>query len=492
MKEDVVGVCIGEASPMEASFISKHMPSAGEYVILKYEGQEVLGMIEALTRGSTSISSDIIDPEAVERILLIEGEDSHYIRGRVRILGRSRDLEMPRIPPPPGTRINKADKETLSRIFTTGPVRIGRLLNHPEVEVGLDANKMIARHLAILAITGAGKSNTVSVIVEELVRLQGMPIIFDMHSEYAEAGFTKTNRITPSLNPIYLSFEEFKLLVDIGRDAYIQERYLRKAYKTAKDKLKQKGNFLKKIITNLEETSEGEGLTSSEKNAIAGVINKVEDFEHRYEGLVDTHAPYLLNQLQQGTANVVDLGQVDEDYADVIVSHILRKALYKRKKDEIPPAFCILEEAHILAPAKRPTYSKYWIDRIAREGRKFGLGLCLVSQRPKSLDQNSLSQANNTIIMRMVEPSDQRHVQQASERLSDDLLEQLNSLNTGEAIILGMMTRIPALIKIHKFKGKTKGTDPDIIGQWQKEAKKRETEHKEKTKEITDLYSTII
>jgi len=488
-----IGICIGESTPDQVSFISRSMPRSGEYVTLEFEGKMILGMVEGIVRGSPSISEDIIDPDVVERILRFEGADAQYVKGRVKLLGDVTSLEIPRVPPPPGTEVRRADAKTLERIFQKGTLPIGRLLTNPGVKVAIDANMMVSRHLAILAITGAGKSNTVSVIVEGLLKHNGMPIIFDMHSEYAEAGFTRVNKIAPRLNPIYLSFEEFKRLVDVGRDAYIQERHLRKAFKRAKEGLKSGGNFIERILEELEGAADPpDPIPASEKNAISGVINKVEDFNDKYEGLVDIHAPNLLGKLTLGSANVLDLGQVDEEYADVIVSHILRKTLYKRKKEDIPPAFCIIEEAHILAPAKRPTHSKYWIDRIAREGRKFGVGLCLVSQRPKSLDQNSLSQANNTIIMRLVEPSDQRHVQQASERLSDDLLSQLSSLNVGEAVVLGMATQIPTLVKIDRFKGKLKGGDPDIIGMWKDTAEQDQKTKEQKKEEVKALYSNII
>jgi hypothetical protein len=332
------------------------------------------------------------------------------------------------------------------------------------------------------------------VIVDGILKLNGMPIIFDMHSEYGNASFTGgVKKILPKLNPIYLSSEEFKILVDVGKDAYVQERYLRKAYNEARSRTKSGINFIQEIISILEEIrSSEERFTQSEKNAIIGVINKVEDFEAKYRGLVDPIAPDIADVFEQGKANVIDLGQVDEDYGDVIVSHVLRKVLHKRKNKEIPPVFCVLEEAHVLAPVYRPTLSKYWIDRIAREGRKFGVGLCLVSQRPKSLDQNSLSQANNAIIMRLIEPSDQRHVQQASERLSDDLLSQLTSLNIGEGIILGLMTKIPALVKIDKFEGKLKGGDPDVLNEWKKAAQEKKEEIEKERKEIKELYREMV
>ena len=173
-------------------------------------------------------------------------------------------------------------------------------------------------------------------------------------------------------------------------------------------------------------------------------------------------------------ANVLDLGQVDENTAEVLVAHVLRRSLRSRKqyvrnknRDALSfPVFFVVEEAHILAPQNRNPNSKYWITRIAREGRKFGLGLCLVSQSPKSVDGETLAQANNMIILRLVEPKDQKHVQTASENLSEDLVKQLPSLNIGEALVLGLMTKVPTLVKINEFKGRQHGGDLDIIEQW--------------------------
>jgi hypothetical protein len=493
MVGETVGICIGESTPTEVTFVSRTMPESGAYVVLSYDGKSVLGMIEGVVRGSPSISEDILDPAIVERILEFEGEREQYVRGRVRLLGDVANLEIPKVPPPPGTKIMAADAETLRDIFGSGDIKLGTLLSHPEVPVYVDANRMIGRHLAVLAITGAGKSNTVSVILDGVLALGGMPVIFDMHSEYTSAEFRAggVKVVRPQLNPYHLSSAEFRILVDVGKEAHLQERYLRRAYNEARERIKAGGSrdFVQTVIDILEDIRQSEeDFTQTEKGALLGVLNKVEDFRSKYEGLVNPHAPDIISGFEQGRANVIDLGQVDEDYADVIVSHVLRKLLHLRKGKEIPPAFCVIEEAHILAPQHRPTLSKYWIDRIAREGRKFGVGLCMVSQRPKSLDQNSLSQCNNAIIMRLVEPSDQRHVQQASERLSDDLLSQLPSLNIGEAVVVGLMTRIPALVKIDLFQGKLSGGDPDIVGEWAKAAEKDKAQVEKEKREIDDLY----
>ena len=120
---------------------------------------------------------------------------------------------MPRTPAPPGTPIYPAPSEVLDKIFhIENSLKLGHLINNEDVEVGVDINKMVSRHLAILAMTGAGKSNTVSVIIDGLLEYNGCMLIFDMHSEYVDAEFTngKVNVIQPMINPQYMEFSEIK------------------------------------------------------------------------------------------------------------------------------------------------------------------------------------------------------------------------------------------------------------------------------------------
>ena len=234
---------------------------------------------------------------------------------------------------------------------------------------------------------------------------------------------------------------------------------------------------------------------ADERNNILAVLNKIEDLIEKYSNLFNVNEGNILSKIQIGKANVLDLSQTDEYAAEVLVSHILRNSLQHRKnafhKNSTAtldfPVFYILEEAHILAPHKRDSNSKFWIQRVAREGRKFGLGLCLVSQSPKTVDQDALSQMNNMIILRLVEPDDQRHVQAASESLSSDLVKQLPSLNVGEAIILGLMTKVPTLVKIDEFKGRTHGGDIDVIAELADFRKKEESELKQQEEDSFNL-----
>ena len=493
----VVGICVGETSLTEVTFISDKMPQVGEYVTIEYDGKKVLGMIENLVRGNDALNIDINDFKAIRQISNIGAEDN-YIRGKVKILGDVNDnLKLPRTPVLPGTEIKLADAEILKEIFkVTNPIKLGALVNQSDVEVNVEANPILSRHLAILAMTGAGKSNTVAVLIDQLLGYSVPVFIFDMHGEYKDAEFPNgnVNVIKPKINPQYMTFYEIKKLVNIPSNGYIQERHFRRAFKKAKEMLSDgvahTNNFLQIIYDILEADSQVEG---SDKQ-IVDVMNKIDDSMDRYSNLFDQYTGNILTSIKKAHANVLDLSQVDESVASVLVSHILRNSLQRSKnaahsgnKKELldNSIFFILEEAHILAPNKRDSDSKRWIQRVAREGRKFGLGLCLVSQSPKTVDHDALSQMNNIIILRLVEPEDQRHVQSASESLSQDLINQLPSLNVGEAIVLGLMTRVPTLVKIDKFKGRQHGDDMDIVSHFINSQKDDE-------KEIDDLEDELL
>ena len=495
----VVGICVGETSLTEVTFISDKMPQVGEYVTIEYDGKKVLGMIENLVRGNDALNIDINDFKAIRQISKIGAEDN-YIRGKVKILGDVNDnLRLPRTPVLPGTEIKLADAEILKEIFkVTNPIKLGSLVNQRDVEVNVEANPILSRHLAILAMTGAGKSNTVAVLIDQLLGYSVPVFIFDMHGEYKDAEFPNgnVNVIKPKINPQYMTFYEIKKLVNIPSNGYIQERHFRRAFKKARKMLSdgeaQTNNFLQIIYDILEADSQVEG---SDKQ-IVDVMNKIDDSMDRYSNLFDQNAVNILTGIKKGHANVLDLSQVDESVASVLVSHILRNSLQRSKeaahsgnKKELMDnsVFFILEEAHILAPNRRDSDSKRWIQRVAREGRKFGLGLCLVSQSPKTVDHDALSQMNNMIILRLVEPEDQRHVQSASESLSQDLINQLPSLNVGEAIVLGLMSRVPTLVKIDKFKGRRHGDDMDIVSHFINSQKDDEAEIKGQEDELLDM-----
>jgi len=146
------------------------------------------------------------------------------------------------------------------------------------------------------------------------------------------------------------------------------------------------------------------------------------------------------------------------------------------------PVLVIVEEAHIFAPHGERGGTVRILGRIAREGRKFGVGIGLVSQRPSRLNEDVLSQTNTKIIMRIVNPNDQNYVIKASEQLSGELMSDIAGLGKGEAVIVGQAISLPALVKIYNFKelgGDYGGEDIGVVRRWRERAE-RELEEREK------------
>jgi DNA helicase HerA-like ATPase len=113
----------------------------------------------------------------------------------------------------------------------------------------------------------------------------------------------------------------------------------------------------------------------------------------------------------------------------------------------------VVEEAHNFAPEQAPrseALSRPIIETIAREGRKFGLSLVLISQRPIKLSTTALSQCNTHIILRMTNPYDIDHVKKSSEAIDSRSASLIPSLTPGEALIVGAATNFPVFIKVRQ------------------------------------------
>ncbi len=132
------------------------------------------------------------------------------------------------------------------------------------------------------------------------------------------------------------------------------------------------------------------------------------------------------------------------------------------------PVLVVLEEAHRFAPPKtaKQTRSREVIAMIASEGRKFGVFLAAITQRPSRIDQDVLSQLQGQIILKIVNPRDQDAVRDASEQLSQDLLENLPGLNIGEAVVLGPLSKLPVMVRLRDRVLEYSGGDLEVSSIW--------------------------
>jgi len=179
------------------------------------------------------------------------------------------------------------------------------------------------------------------------------------------------------------------------------------------------------------------------------------------------------------------LSGISDGTQDVLVGMILRRvfnAKFRREPWARLPIFIFVEEAHRFAAPPDLGGSKFSRDilaRIAAEGAKFGVFLTVISQRPRKIDPDILSNCSNLAILRIVNDTDQHTIQAASESFSEDLLDDLPALEQGEAVLVGPFVPVPVMIRTATRETKHGGTTPDIFGLL-KEAKGQVEEEEEK------------
>ena len=169
-----------------------------------------------------------------------------------------------------------------------------------------------------------------------------------------------------------------------------------------------------------------------------------------------TENPKLVSDVKPGHLLILDFSTIDDlRKKQILVSYFARKLFKLRKKGKICPFVLIVEEAHNFAREKAEAseaISRSVIETIAREGRKFGASLCLISQRPVNLSTTALSQCNTHIILRVTNPNDLDHIQMSSEGIDSRIAKSITGLKVGEAIIVGEAVNYPTFVRIRKRK----------------------------------------
>lgn len=130
------------------------------------------------------------------------------------------------------------------------------------------------------------------------------------------------------------------------------------------------------------------------------------------------------------------------------------------------PLLVVLEEAHLFLPEGCDTPAARTVSRIAKEGRKYGVGLCVVTQRPTEVESSVLSQCGTMIALRLTNPTDRSKVESA---MPDDLgaiSGMLPSLRTGEGLVIGEAMPIPSRIQFYRAGNRPRGDDPDMPAAW--------------------------
>src|ERR671923_936573 len=498
-----LGILVGNTKPDQVTFESKRPVSIGEYDILHYGRSKAVGLIER-----SSISSDALgtstrtyEEASKRKQVAVENRRDKSYKGHVRILGYLEELKkckaiIPALPPEPGTEVYEATRQDLGTIFApSGPqcpqwIRIGTLLRNTEVDARVNVDKVVSRHLAILAMTGMGKSNLVSLLAKEIAKINGTMVIFDYHDDYSTLDMgssSNSNPIDARINPRFLTVDKLGDVIEIQENASNQMHVLRTAF--TDDVKQRKGND---FWDALESGVAAARADKAYREASDKVIDKIDDAKRKFHNILDPGMSDPLALIRNGKINIINLVELTERQANIAVSFYLEELLDDRKKatrqkkgaaksqPRFPaPILVAIEEAHVFIPKDEDTDTKYFASKVAREGRKFGLGLVIVSQRPRGLDANILSQMGSLAVMRMIQQDDQMHVSASSEALSSDLIDQLTSLNPGEAIFAGQWVNLPAFVKVDEVKERKIGGDQKAVDEWKQLASMKQVAAKE-------------
>jgi len=202
------------------------------------------------------------------------------------------------------------------------------------------------------------------------------------------------------------------------------------------------------------------------------------DYQPDLEGKIKQDLDRLLFEwfCQDKSITILDLSGVPSDIM-VSISGALLKIIYDALfwGQNLPiggreqPLLVILEEAHNYLRAGENSISSRTVQRIAKEGRKYGVGLVLVTQRPSELDETVLSQCGTIIALRMNNAKDRGHISSAIQDELQAVVDLLPSLRTGEGIISGEGVKIPSRVQFYKLTNAPKSADPEVSGKWMEE-----------------------
>ena len=375
---------------------------------------------------------------------------------------------------------------------------IGKL-EGKSIPIFVDLQKILTKHLAVLAKSGAGKSYTVGALIEEILEKNVPLLIIDPHGEYSSMKYESNEKemlVSWNMQPKSYSmhiqeYGEINLKEDI-RPLKLNEKM--SSYELMKLLPIQLSNtqeaMLFSIIKDLEEVNFDNILLGLEQLNSAGKFSIMDTIKYLRDLKIFSPNPTSFNELiQPGKCSIINLKGINPEVQGVIVHKLLKDLFQARKQERIPPFFCILEEAHNFAPEKGFGKSKSTeiIRLISSEGRKFGLGLCVVSQRPALVQKSVLAQCSTQIIMKVTNPNDLRAIIGSLEGVTPETETEIQNLAIGTALVCGIVDR-PLVVNIRPRRSKHGGHAIDILGttqshvedEYQKDIVKETKEFEEK------------
>ena len=394
-----------------------------------------------------------------------------------------------------GDAVMFADRSDLTRVYAhlaSDSIKVGSLYQDSAVPACLLIDELLSKHFIVVGTTGCGKSTALTCILQRVLEEHHYAhmLVLDVHNEYPEAFGELAENIDPgNLNlPIWLlNFQELTEALtsaDASRDA--ETEILSDGVVYAKRRFSDSSSARSAVLSRRGMEFSGITVDTPTPYRLSDVVAFIDEqlgkldrtrstvpyrrLKTRIETLVsDQRYSFMFGSLtvqdtmtetlgqlfrvpQNGKPiTVINLSSVPSEILDVVISVIARLAfdLAVWSKGGLP-MLLVCEEAHRYAPASKtdkfaPT--RQALARIAKEGRKYGLSLALVTQRPSELDPTVLSQCSTTIAMRLSTEKDQVVMRANTHDGALDLLDFLPLLGDREAIVFGQGVAMPMRIR---------------------------------------------
>jgi uncharacterized protein len=465
----------------------------------------------------TFLAEPEIPPDQVAALVGYDARSNDLFELHVAIMGyfdlATGSFINPWIPPQSGKQIYLADDEMLSSILSRrkraqrGSATIGSLLTRaPDaVPVVLSVKDVVSTHLAIIASTGAGKSYLASVLIEELMQPynKACVLIIDPHGEYstldqianfpqfaeesngqraayqAQVRIYKPDQVKVRVSSLDMGDMRHLLSEMTEKQQYLLARALRKVKSDSHGSPWTTAD-LKRAIKEVSKSKDDEEDGADDSSTVHALTWRIEQrFEDSFT--FDNYQHLDLREIfKPGQCTVLQLNDVDERDQQVVVATLMRRLNKARMDTErgkvheghesyLPyPVFVLIEEAHHFAPGGTDVVSTAILKQVLAEGRKFGIGVGLISQRPGKLNADVLSQCQTQCIMRIVNEIDQQSVAAAIEGVGRDLLGNLPALSKGQVIIAGAAVNTPVICRVRTRITQHGGESKDAPDMWQR------------------------
>lgn len=404
--------------------------------------------------------------------------------------------------PHPGDEIRFATADDLRQIFAPPDqphIQFGTVYPTEDVRAPILFDHLMGRHFAVVGSSGAGKSTTVTLLLDRIIGKapHGHVVILDPHGEYAHA-FGPLAQVWDVGN---LQLPYWAMNLDEHCEAFIASEGDSRAIDAnilAKCLLKARARNA--FVDDVSKVTADTPVSYQLKDLLealdeeSGRLERVAD-AHRYTRLrltleqffADRRYRFLFNQAYAGASledllgdllripvgdkpvSIIDLAGVPTDIVNVVVSSIARLILdyaIWAPRDLRAPVLLVCEEAQRYLPRARTRETRSvsrQLERIAREGRKYGVCLAMITQRPSELSETALSQCGTIISMRLSNQNDQAQLRASLTEGARGFVDVVGTLKNRECIICGDGVPVPMRVMIDKLERTKRPASDDPV-----------------------------